>query len=253
MSGSWRETQLGGTQQAFKTTCWTQILSVKTSDEEREKLIINDLLERYWEPVYRFLRHQGHSVESAKDMTQGFFTEIVLQRELFQQADPQKGRFRSLLLTALKRYVTSLHRYETAGKRRPNGVFVPLEDLDPGSLPDPAYTGSAEDSFNHAWIGNLLEQVLADVEQECRRTHLGGHWQVFEARILNPLLTGKQAASLPQLCQHFDIKNESQASNMITTVKRRLQKALARNMEKMGESSPTLKEQVEALLGMLQK
>ncbi|MFC1766593.1 hypothetical protein ACFL6U_31510, partial [Planctomycetota bacterium] len=104
-----------------------------------------------------------------------------------------------------------------------------------------------------AWVTDLLERVLAEVEQECLRTHTRIHWQIFAARVLHPILSNENPVPLSRLCQKLGIKNESQASNMITTVKRRLQKALTRNMEKMGETSPSLNEQVRELLAILQK
>jgi len=68
------KTTMGGSREMFQTTCWTEIISAKTTDQARQKLIINNLLSRYWKPVYCYLRRKGHSNESAKDLTQGFFT-----------------------------------------------------------------------------------------------------------------------------------------------------------------------------------
>lgn len=98
---------MGGYDSRFYTTCWTVIADSNTDDETRNRLIINDLLSRYWKPVCCYLRRKGHDNESAKDLTQGFFCEIVLGRELIKKANKRKGRFRTFLLTALDRYVIS--------------------------------------------------------------------------------------------------------------------------------------------------
>ena len=84
MSKRYDKTTMGGGEDVFQTTCWTEIINAKTTDETRKKLIINDLLSRYWKPVYCYLRRKGCTNENAKDLTQGFFVDVVLQRKLFQ-------------------------------------------------------------------------------------------------------------------------------------------------------------------------
>ena len=66
-------TSIGGADGHFHTTCWTVIADSHTSNEEKNRLIINDLLGLYWKPVYCYLRRKGYDNETSKDMTQGFF------------------------------------------------------------------------------------------------------------------------------------------------------------------------------------
>ncbi len=92
---------MGGTGGVFLTTHWSLIEDSK-SDDDRSRALIGLLLDRYWKPVYFYLRRKGHNNEEAKDLTQGFFHEIVLNRGLIQRADKAKGRFRSFILHALE-------------------------------------------------------------------------------------------------------------------------------------------------------
>jgi len=249
MSNYFEYTDIGEADGAFQTTCWTQIMDARTSDEERERLVVESLLSRYWKPVYCYLRYKGNANDQAKDLTQGFFVEIVLQRHLFQQADPEKGKFRSFLLTALGRFVIDQHRHDSA--RRPSGPMVALDELDQSRVSAKPPGETPEECFNQVWIADLLEQVVRDVKKECYRTDIKLHWQVFEERILLPILKRSKPPSLPALCEKHHIKNERLASNMIITVKRRLKKALERHMQQMGDGSPELSEQVEELLFFL--
>ena len=251
MAGLEEYTDIGGTNDTFQTTCWTQLLNAKTSNEEREHLVINNLMQLYWKPVYCYLRHKGYSNDEAKDLTQGFFSDIVLERHLFQQANPKKGKFRSFLLTALNRYVTDKHRYKTAEKRKAPGTMLALDEFDLSRVPMKIPGESPEECFNHVWIADMLEQVLLDVKQECYRNNREEYWGVFEARILLPIINGKKPIPLPDLCKKYGIKDGSHASNMMITVKRRLKKALERNMKKLGEASPTRSEQIEELFKIL--
>ena len=67
----------GGARQRFLTTQWSLIENIK-SGEDQDKLLIGFLLEEYWKPVYCYLRRTGHDNEQAKDLTQAFFHEVVL-------------------------------------------------------------------------------------------------------------------------------------------------------------------------------
>ena len=93
-------TDLGGAGYVFLTTNWSLIEGIQSTDDNNRSLI-ELLLKRYWKPVYCYLRRKGHSNEQAKDLTQGFFHEVVLNRNLVQRADQSKGRFRAFLLHAL--------------------------------------------------------------------------------------------------------------------------------------------------------
>ena len=95
---------MGGMGQAFLTTCWSLIGNIQSAGD-RNHALIGVLLEKYWKPAYCFLRSKGYDNEEAKDLTQGFFCEIVLNKNLVQRADQAKGRFRTFLLHALSQYV----------------------------------------------------------------------------------------------------------------------------------------------------
>lgn len=239
-------TLMGGAANMFGTTCWTQIVDSKTSNEQKERLIINDLISRYWKPVYCYLRRKGHDNESAKDLTQGFFQEIVLGRDLIKQADKSKGKFRTFLLTALDRYTINVYEKETAQKRKPKGQLFQFDDIDMEAVPET----TPEDGFHYAWLSELLEQVLSEVEQEYISTGKEIHWKVFSARLLDPIINNSKPLSLPEICKKYDIETESRASNMIGTVKRRLRNALERCLKRFMQSDSKIEEEIEELLNI---
>ena len=53
-----------------------------------------------------FICRSGHPVPDAQDLTQDFFV-TVLKGHLLERADPDRGRFRSLLLKALKDFLAN--------------------------------------------------------------------------------------------------------------------------------------------------
>jgi DNA-directed RNA polymerase specialized sigma24 family protein len=217
-------TEMGGAVEVFLTTHWTLIHQIK-SDEDKDRALINLMLERYWKPVYCYLRRKGYDNESAKDLTQGFLHEVVLNRELIHKADRSRGRFRSLLLTALNRYLVNIKESEMARTRIPPDKLVSLEVVDPPELQ--MITESNPDDFYHyVWLSALLEQVLYTVKTGCEQDGLEIHWQVFEDRVVRPILQGFASPSLSEVCQKYGIQDEKKTSNMIVTVKRRFHTAL---------------------------
>ena len=241
-------TDMGGVGDDFQGTHWTQILSSQTEHEGRRQAVLNELIKTYWRPVYCYLRRKGYDNEAAKDLVQGFFHEVVLGRELIQQADPLKGRFRTFLLTALDRYVVSVHRGETAKKRAPEGGVAGLDGIDWNNVPQPASTATPADSFNQAWASALLDGALADLEQECRDDGRAAHWDVFHARFLKPIMTGEKPTSLSDLCAECGVENEKKASNIVVSIKRRFRTILRHRVQPFVESDEDIDDEINDLI-----
>ena len=118
-------TDMGGTGALFLTTHWSLLEAAGSGQDTDGKALIGLLLERYWKPVYCYLRRQGYGNEDSKDLTQGFFHEIVLGHHLIETADKSKGRFRTYLLVSLDRYLIKVRQKQQAQKRIqfPHGFF----------------------------------------------------------------------------------------------------------------------------------
>jgi RNA polymerase sigma-70 factor (ECF subfamily) len=112
----------------------------------------NRLLLRYSAAVYRYLLGATRDPDVASDLCQEFAVRFL--RGDFRRANPDRGRFRDYLKTALANLVNDYHRSK---KSRP----VPFANgADPAAPPDPA-----DDTFLAEWRQELLEQAwktLAD-------------------------------------------------------------------------------------------
>jgi RNA polymerase sigma-70 factor (ECF subfamily) len=224
------QTEMGGGQTAFLTTHWSLIESTSTEEKDESRALIGSLLKRYWKPVYCHLRHKGYGNEQAKDLTQGFFHEVVLGRDVIQKADRTKGRFRTFLLVALKRYVIAAQEKESALKRIPRSKLVPLEVVGESGLSPVCTELTPEDSFNYAWVSVLLERVVETVKSECYEDGKTVHWHLFQQRVLDPILSRAEPPSVEELCHKYQVEDQSTASNMIVTAKRRFHKALRKHI-----------------------
>jgi len=213
------QTEMGGARERFLTTQWSLIENIKAG-QDRDQILIGFLLEQYWKPVYCYLRRKGHDNDQAKDLTQAFFHEVVLNRDLVARADQTRGRFRSFLLHALKQYVKKQNLKERAQKRIPKEKMVSLDVAEPPALPESVARGSVEESFHYAWVSALLERVIAAVRAECAEEGMTTHWALFSERVVQPILTDRSPPPLASICKAHDITDTQTASNMIVTVKR---------------------------------
>jgi len=219
------ETDMGGTGRTFLTTHWS-LIEDAGSNEERNRALIGLLFERYWKPVYFYLRRKGHKNDEAKDLTQGFFCEVVLGRNLVQRADPGRGRFRSFLLYALDKYLIDQFDKQAAAKRIPRNRLISIDSLGPWDLPAAVSESSPGDSYNYGWVAALLDQALSHVKARCDEQGMEVHWKVFYERIVRPTLEGAECPSLADVCERYGIEGKKKASNMLVTTKRCFQAAL---------------------------
>jgi RNA polymerase sigma-70 factor (ECF subfamily) len=243
-------TSMGGTYRVFLTTHWSLIDHIQAG-EDRDRALINLLLERYWKPVYCYLRRKGWANEAAKDLTQGFFHEVVLNRELVLRADRSKGRFRSFLLHALNQYVINQNEKETSRMRIPRNKMVSLECIDSSEFPQDMSGFKPDASYNYAWVSVLLDRVLAAVKKGCCDEGLRKHWDVFHARVVQPILDGAAAPTLRQICAEMGIEDARHASNMIITVKRRFRQTLRRQIRTTVVSDDEVDEELEEIVRFL--
>jgi len=246
-------TTLGGGNESFKATRWTDILRARTLDATRRREAVGGVANQYWKPVYAYLRRRGFNNEVAKDLTQGFFQEVVLGRDLIQKADPQKGRFRTFLLTALDHYVSSVHRGEVAQKARPKEGLLRLEATGFPDVPDPRHGADPEQAFTYAWASQLLDEVIATVESACRESGQGKHWEVFRRTVLQPILAGAEVPPLSVLCTELGLESERQASNMKITVKRRFRTYLRSRVRELVDSDEEVEQEIRDLMAILSR
>jgi len=240
-------TDIGGTGEVFLTTHWSLIQGVGSSSEEESRALIGLLMNRYWKPIYCYLRRKGYNNEQAKDLTQGFFHEVVLERHLIEDADAAKGRFRSFLLMALDRYLVNVQQMETARKRMPKGRLIPLDLVEPPELPHSLMSSTPEDTFSYAWISDLLERVLQQVEAKCYEDGKTVHWCLFRDRLLRPIIERIDPISTKELCAKYNIEDSSKVSNMIVTVKRRFQSTLRQQLRDSVVSDEYVEGEIEEI------
>ena len=125
------------------------------------------LCRAYWYPLYAFVRRMGQSPHDAEDSVQGFFA-VCLEKNYLAAAQKEKGRFRSFLLLALKRFLAKEHEKSRVHKREGGQKPIALDGLtaEQRYALEPAERMSADKLFERRWALTLLEQVLSRLRDE---------------------------------------------------------------------------------------
>jgi RNA polymerase sigma factor (sigma-70 family) len=174
----------------FRTTHWSAVVRAGHGDASEAGPALNELCEVYWYPLYAFARRQGSSPAEAEDLTQGFFARL-LERNDVTKAEPEKGRFRTYLLTLFRRFLANEWNRQHRQKR---GGFQTNLSLDAAWAEsrydaEPVQGDSPDLLFERQWALTLLEQVMRRLQTEYSES---GRARLFER--LDACLTRDETA-----------------------------------------------------------
>ncbi len=168
-------------QREFGSTDWSIVGQLDGPDAE---LALAKLCEQYWQPLYAYVRSKVRDVHKAQDLTQGFFAHVVAKDSL-RQAAPERGRFRSFVLTSLKNFMANEYAAENAQRRGGNYRQVPL-DFDDG---DQHFSRAAVESmtpervFDRAWTLTLLDRVADRLRIEHEEAGEAARFETLKATL----------------------------------------------------------------------
>src|ERR1700675_377963 len=141
----------------FPTTRWNLVVAAGDAHGKAARFALFSLCENYWYPLYAYLRRRGYPADRAQDLTQDFFLRVLEGRYL-DRADPEKGRFRSFLLTSLKFFVADEEDRQRTSKRG-GGMVVSLEfsSGEEWYQRGPAHDETPERIFERRWALSVLD------------------------------------------------------------------------------------------------
>jgi DNA-directed RNA polymerase specialized sigma24 family protein len=155
----------------FVTTHWSLVLSARDRQSPQSAAALEKLCRVYWYPLYAFIRHTGQSKENAEDLTQAFFARL-LSSQFLDSAEKERGRFRSFLLVALKRFMANEWERSHAQKRGGFQTVISLDtDLAERKIQFEAAASEAppDHAFERRWVIALLEQTMSRLRSEFDR------------------------------------------------------------------------------------
>jgi RNA polymerase sigma-70 factor (ECF subfamily) len=156
-----------GGQGVFATTNWSVVQAAGGTESPSSSRALEALCRTYWYPLYAYVRRAGHHSQDAEDLTQAFFARF-LEKQWVVDADRDRGRFRSFLLSSLKHFLANEWDKARAQKRGGRVQFVPLETAaaETRYQREPADPATPDKEFDRRWALALLDTVLARLQQE---------------------------------------------------------------------------------------
>lgn len=235
---------------SFHDTRWTLVSRSRGSDTQASAAL-SELCEAYYAPVVAFLRRDGREEDMARDLAHDFFAKLLVGGAI-DGADPLRGRFRSYLLAALKRFAADQRDRDHAAKRgggqihavidnEPEKTGAGLQIADPNAeLPDI--------EFDRQWALTVLARGLARLEAEMRDDGESGHFDV-----LKPWLTADGDLT-PQSDAAEKLGLSVEAVKVaIHRLRKRFRDAVKAEIAQTVSEAGSVREELDALMSALRK
>jgi len=171
----------------FETTEWSLVLAAGGRTSPRAEEALADLCQRYWYPIYAYIRRQGRSADEAADLTQAFFTRL-LEKEYLRQVDRERGRFRAFLLASCRHFLSNERDHRRAQKR---GGGRTLLSIDAASAEDrfrlePRDDRTPETEFMRRWALTVIDDVLASIRRDLEAEGKGRTFECLKPFLVEP-------------------------------------------------------------------
>jgi RNA polymerase sigma-70 factor (ECF subfamily) len=184
----------------FATTQWSLVLSAGERQDASAEAALATLCERYWYPLYAFVRRRGYDAHHAQDLTQAFFVRL-LEKNILAAASPERGRFRTFLLTALKHFLANEWDFDHAQKRGGDRHQLALDyaagesrwSFEPVDLLTP------ERAFERQWALTLLDTVIARLQDELAQAGKGRQFELLKGTLLGERAAGAYTTAAAEL------------------------------------------------------
>jgi RNA polymerase sigma-70 factor (ECF subfamily) len=224
---------------SFAPTRWTLVVQAQGRTPEA-RAALSDLCAACYAPVQEFIRQWLHGADRADDLTQEFFAEL-LSRGGVEGAVPERGRFRSYLLGAVKHFLSHARERERSQKRGGGVEFHPLdagvETADAALPPDAA--------FDRQWALTMLGRALDSLEAQ-----FAAEDKTETFRILKPWLTGE--AEKPQSAAAAALGlSETAVKVAIHRLRQRFRQQLRTELAATLDSAERVDAEMECLLAAL--
>ncbi|MFK7851499.1 MAG: RNA polymerase sigma factor [Akkermansiaceae bacterium] len=176
----------------FQPTRWSMIQNTGASESGVRNRAWAEFDHLYRTPLIGFIRRCGWPTDRAEDLLQSFLS-IVAERNWLSEADPERGKMRTFLLTRLKRHLNDVLKHDRAQKRGGGVENVALDDVS-AVLAGPE--SEAECEFDREWARAILDYTLLKLQQQAEAKNRG---QIF--RLLKGQITGNSEEKLGESAQ----------------------------------------------------
>jgi DNA-directed RNA polymerase specialized sigma24 family protein len=189
-------------------------------------------------------------LQEAEDIFHSFVEKRILESDFLAGAEPDQGRFRNYLLSAIDRFAISAYRHRHARKRSAD-ASVPLDQVPEDKLPM-AHSDYADEA-DIDWPQAALAGALLNMLNDCVRKGAETAWRVFTGRVLGPEFDGLETLSYDDLVRQLNLGSPAEAFNLTNTAKRMFRRHLSRVVDQYSLEGPEVREQLAGLRTQLDR
>ncbi len=233
----------------FATTRWTMVVAAGQEDSPGARQALESLCQRYWSPLYAFLRRQGYDRSRAEDLVQGFFTHLLEKRGL-QTVKPQKYKFRSFLLASLKNFVTDECRRAQTERRGGGKCILSLEfeQAETRYSLEPADRLSADKLFDRSWAMTVIARAMETLGREYADA---GKGELFEQ--LKGQITTEPKAGFYRQCADRLAMSEGAVRVAAHRLRQRLRELIRAEIAETVTTAEQLEEEIRDLFAAFER
>jgi len=184
----------------FATTHWSLIASAGKPEGKEAAEALQALCQRYWYPLYAYVRRRVPQVSEAQDLTQDFFARL-LEKNVLALAAPERGRFRSFLLASLHNFLAN--EWDKANAQKRGGGEQPLSlDLSEGESRlhlEPAHNLTPERLYEREWTLTLIRLAMDRLQADCESTGKLRQFELLQGALAGEGATANYAAVAAEL------------------------------------------------------
>ncbi len=166
----------------FRTTHWSLVTAARGGSTPEARAALSELCQRYWYPLYAYVRRRGYPAVDAEDLTQSFFA-VMIEKNRLTAADPARGRFRTFLLSSMNHFVANERDRAEARKRRPEGGWAPLDvsDAERRLANEPVDGADPGRLYLKDWAITVLNRAMVQAQSEYERRGRGEAFRRLKA------------------------------------------------------------------------
>ncbi len=231
----------------FLTTQWSLVLGAGQKQTPAASEALATLCQRYWLPMYAYVRRRVADVHQAQDLTQDFFARVI-EKDVLAHASPERGRFRSFLLTSLKNFLANEHDRAQAKKRGGDRQTFSL-DVTQGESRlnlEPIDTLTPERAYERQWALTLLELVM----ERLRAEHAVGD-KLAQFELLKQTLGGERGdLTFGEIASQLQIR-EDHARQLAQRLKKRYRELLRQEVAETVATPDEVEDELRSLFAAL--
>lgn len=235
---------------SFHDTRWTLVSRSRGSDTQA-KAALSELCEAYYAPVVAFLRRDGRAEDVARELAHDFFAKLLTGGAI-EGADPLRGRFRSYLLAALKRFAADQRDRAHAAKRGGGQVHAVIEaeseKTGAGLQIADERLEAPDAAFDRQWALTVLARSMAALE-----TTMCDEGKLAHFDVLKPWLTADaDAAPQSEAAEKLGISVEA-VKVAVHRLRKRFRDAVKTEIAQTVGDAGSVSEELGALMAALRK